>query len=316
MKKAVLKTLIYADLFDYPLTAEELYRRLIGKRLLNNPFKDKFYFLPGRQKLLKLRRERELVTSRKMTRAKQLAGLLRLIPTVKLVGVTGSVAANNAKSEDDIDFLIIAQSGCLWTTRFLVTLLLWPVKRKSKKTSVKDKNKICLNLFLDTDHLGIFAKQKDLFLAHEVLNLKLVWDRNDTYQKFLKANYWVKEFLPNCTPSPVILRSEATKDLLELGFFSASRRIRISKACFEHKMTITAKFARMQNWIEKFFYHWQLAWMKGKRTDELVGPHLIAFHPGGLRQKVLKDYQEKLALFDISSNSGQKKSSQKGSQAN
>ena len=43
-------------------------------------------------------------------------------------------------------------------------------------------------------------KEQDLFSAHEVCQMKLVWEKERTYQKFLKANQWSQEFLPNWKP--------------------------------------------------------------------------------------------------------------------
>jgi len=39
--------------------------------------------------------------------------------------------------------------------------------------------------------------ERDLFSAHEVLQMEPVFDRGNTYKKFLLANKWVKTFLPN-----------------------------------------------------------------------------------------------------------------------
>ena len=55
-------------------------------------------------------------------------------------------------------------------------------------------------MFLDERHLQIPKKEQDLFSAHEVCQLKVIWEKDGIYQKFLKENQWVRQFLPNWKP--------------------------------------------------------------------------------------------------------------------
>ncbi len=216
MKQAILKTFIYADLFDFPLTRDEIWQRLIWKRGPKRLRKEDFdialeriekekriekdsglYFLLGRTKIVRIRKKRGVEAIRKFKIAKKIAKILKVIPTIKFVGLTGSVAAKNAERIDDIDLFIISSSGWLWTTRFFTTLLLSILGVRRKPGEKKSQNKICLNMFLDEDHLDVFVKDKDLFLAYEIYQLKLLWQRGNIYQKFIRANLWVKDFLPN-----------------------------------------------------------------------------------------------------------------------
>lgn len=220
-KKAILRTLAYADVFDYPLKEKEIYRFLISQSpFRRNPAKraisssklqkellilspeaskkDGFYFLKGREKIVSLRKERERWSREKLKIAKRVANWLKLIPSIKMVAVTGALAMNNSDKEDDIDLFIITSTNRLWFSRGLVVtfLRLTGLYRRPGKI----KNRICPNMLLDESHLKIPKKEQDLFSAHEVCQLKLLWDRNKTYQKFVKENQWVKRFLPNWKP--------------------------------------------------------------------------------------------------------------------
>jgi len=281
-----LATLIYADLFDFPLKKEEIWRRLIWrlsrkggvrparknfeKNLKNFNFKDGFYFLPGRQRILGLRREREVESAKKLRIAKQAAKILKIIPLVKFVGLSGSVAAGNPKKGDDIDFFIIARAGWLWTTRFLTTFLFSLLRVRRRPGDKSFRNKICLNMFLDESRLDIFSQNQDLFIAYEICQLKLLWQRDSTYQKFLLANLWIKDFLPNAvknTLASVPKRNRGT--LLE------------------------------RNMVERFFYQFQRWWMKKRRTKEIITPYFIAFHPKGIRFKVLKKFRLRARHYEL-----------------
>ncbi len=215
MKKEILQTLSYADVFDYPLSVSEVWRFLISQRktkvrdvqkalarmgtdlkLINT--EGGFYFLPGRKEIIETRRKRERESRKKLEIAEKVAGILRKIPWVKMIGVTGALAMENSNKEDDIDLFIITSKNRLWLTRGLVVtfLRLTGLYRRPGKI----KNKICPNMLLDEDHFEVPKNEQDLFSAHEVCQLKVIWEREGIYQKFLKENQWSKKFLPNWKP--------------------------------------------------------------------------------------------------------------------
>ncbi len=214
LQKAILKTLAYADIFDYPLNLKEIQKFLIGKKfksqekikkeiqespelLLRIDHQKNFYFLKGREKIVKLRREREKISQKKLKIAQRVSRWLKIIPTIKMVAVTGALAMNNSDEEGDIDLLIITKKNRLWLTRFLVVFLVELIAKRRRPQDKKVKDKICLNMFLDEDHLKIPKKEQNLFTAHEVCQVKTLWQKDKTYQKFFKVNLWLKNFLPN-----------------------------------------------------------------------------------------------------------------------
>ncbi|OIN88915.1 hypothetical protein COW80_03425 [Candidatus Beckwithbacteria bacterium CG22_combo_CG10-13_8_21_14_all_01_47_9] len=186
----MFKTIAYADIFDYPLTASEVNLWLIKGDSLA-PVKKGYYYLPGREGLIALRRHRERFSQLKWPMAYRTAKILSFIPSVKLVAVTGALAMNNADKNDDIDLMIITAKNRLWLTRLLASILLFSHLRHGQKIY----NKLCLNLWLDETNLAI--KQRNLYIAHEICQARSVLDRDGTYQKFIKANLWYKQFLPN-----------------------------------------------------------------------------------------------------------------------
>lgn len=202
-KQIILETLHYADIFDYPLTVEEIFKYAV------EPLKDAdptslselrgaggYYCLPGREEIVGLRRRREEWSRPKSRKAQRIASLLKFIPWIKLIGVTGALAMGNSDEEDDIDLMIITSSGRLWLTRGLVAafLLLTGQYRRANKI----KNRICPNLMLSEKALEF--PDRDLFTAHEIVQMKPIFERGNTYQKFLRANKWIKDFLPNWRP--------------------------------------------------------------------------------------------------------------------
>ncbi|KPJ70358.1 hypothetical protein AMJ51_02135 [Microgenomates bacterium DG_75] len=216
-RKAILRTLAYADIFDYPLTSSEVWRFLIGQKKVGIDTLQKvlkqiqadekqieadidFYFLAKRRKIIALRKKRQIWSRKKMKIARRAAGWLKLLPSIKMVAVTGALAMENSDKDDDIDLLIITAENRLWLTRLLTVLLIEMVAQRRRPGDKQVKDKICLNMFLDESHLRVPKKEQDLFAAHEVCQLKPIWERIGTYQKFIQKNQWVKQFLPNWRP--------------------------------------------------------------------------------------------------------------------
>jgi hypothetical protein len=212
-----LKTLAYADVFDYPLTAPEIWKFLITEKridperflreILEMRGEKKqvvtdgpFFCLPGRKKIIALRKKRQRWSQKKLKIARRVAKWLKLIPWIKMIAVTGNLAMENSDRGDDIDLLVVMTKNRLWLTRFFTVLLVELVSHRRRPGDKEAKDKICLNMFLDETHLAVPKKERDLFSAHEVCQLKVIWEKDNLYQKFLKKNQWIKEFLPNWRP--------------------------------------------------------------------------------------------------------------------
>lgn len=207
MMKAILSTLAYADIFDYPLTKKEISRFLISEspqKLITLPddigYKDGFYFLKGREKIVAIRKKREEFSRQKLNIALRVASWLKLIPTIKMIGITGALAMNNAGGDDDIDLLIVTGENRLWLTRLLATAIVELVASRRRPKDKIFRDKICLNMFLDERYLAVPKKERDLFTAHEVCQLRPIYGKNGIYKKFLEKNLWVKKYLPNWKP--------------------------------------------------------------------------------------------------------------------
>lgn len=288
LQSAILATLAYHDIFDYPLTKDEIHKFLVGEnadpikveKSLQALAKDKkisqingLFFLKGRNKIVKLRRSRGKFSSLKLKRAKLLARLLMLVPTINLVAVSGALAMENAQKNDDIDLAIITAKNTLWSTRLLANTILQPFRRKAG--GPHSKNKACLNLFIDESSLKIGTQ--NLYSAHEVAQMRPLWQRRNTYSRFLKANTWVKNYLPNWQPE------------VNGKWKIVNRKTWLSK----FYLPFTINYSPIENLSKSF----QLKYMKKKITTEKIGEHQLFFHPKDTESWVLKTYVKKLSKF-------------------
>jgi hypothetical protein len=199
IRDAVLKTLTYADLFDYPLHSEEIREGLFDCAASLNEVNEalaewerrgvieqhnRLFFIRGRGRIVAVREQRRQQTQRLL---QEHAWLLRLVinfPFVRSVSLSGAGAFENCKQADDIDVFILAAPRRLWAVNAaLVVLLNLLGKRKT----------ICLNCLLDLDHLRV--DDRDFFVAHQIAFLRPL-SGIEHFRQFQAANNWIYSYLP------------------------------------------------------------------------------------------------------------------------
>lgn len=276
-----MAAILYADIFDYPLTKSEILTWSV-KRMGIVPGeagkRGGFLFASGRGTVVDIRIGREQAAMEKWAIARKAASFLRSIPTIQLVGVTGGLAMNNAKFEDDIDFFFIVAPGCLWVTRLFAVLAMELLGKRRRRGKTDVKNTICLNMFMTEDCLAIPKEEHDLYVAHEVLQMQPLWSRRDAYGKFLRANSWVKKFLPNA---------------FKKRFTNYDLRIK------EKPLLILDVAIYILRLFEPLARIIQLQYMKTHRTTEFVSDTVLRFHPKDARVWVRRALSDRLSRHNI-----------------
>ena len=310
LEQAIVASLVYFDIFDYPLTADEiaywlplpvglarshlarLMKELVRKRVLAQ--KEGFYCIFGREEIISKRKENQKLSVLKLKIAQKIAQILIKVPGVLLVGLTGNLAMMAAQKNDDIDFLIITQRGKIWTARFLMVLLLEILGRRRRPESKQIRDKICLNLFLEEAHLYFEKSKQDLYIAHEILQMRPLVERDTSrypsgyrkeniYRRFLESNVWVRDFLPNA----FIEKTRIYKQ--DLVIFPKKRR----------RKSIFTGYQSVSVWvpIEKILAFLQLWYMRKRQTTEQVEKGQFFFHPQDKRREVMEQYQKRILKF-------------------
>lgn len=196
---AVAKTIAYGGYFNFPLSLEEIHFWLISPRLVPKSLIKK-YITTLKPKDIKLKKDLLANTKRKEAIALKLLKFICLFPFIRLIAFTGSVAVNNTKKNDDLDLIIITEPNTLWFTRPLFLLLLSLVfnrRHPGDNSSKKTKNAFCPNLWLDMLSLTVPKKRQNIYTAHEVLQVRPLYDRGNTYQNFIRSNPWTSHYLAN-----------------------------------------------------------------------------------------------------------------------
>jgi len=198
LEQAVLETLAYSDIFEYPLRLEEIYRYLpmsvsaeelpAALKALNGRVgeKDGFYFLVGREEIVSIRRQREGRSRELMPYALRYGRILGSLPFVRMVALTGSLAVLNVSKNPDFDYMLVTLPGRVWTARAFAVLF--------NRFTRPFGHTLCPNLIVAETALE--WPLHDLYSARELCQMIPITGL-DVYQKLLKANAWAKEFLPN-----------------------------------------------------------------------------------------------------------------------
>lgn len=281
-KEAILKSLSYFAIFQYPLTKKELWHYLLWEKkspiqfsLFNRSLflleKNKlvlkkealFYQLPSKINWAKKRKIKEKIASKKLALAKKTTRILSFIPTIKMIGLSGSLSLGIGEIQDDIDLFIICQKNTLWFSRLIINLLLIFLGLKRTPKSQKTKDKICPNMFMEEDKLTLPKNEQDLYSAHELAFIKPLFQKEDLYQRLIKANSWAKFYLPN-------------------AFLIFPNNYKTPKSnlliCF----------------LNQILYKLQFNYMKSKITNEVITKHYVRFHPKDARYWILSKYNQQL----------------------
>lgn len=222
LSEAVDQTLAYADVFDYPLTAFEIHRYLVGcpaslaaveQYLAENPALypqlDGYYTLPGQSRLVELRKQRAKTSQALRVHARRYARMMENLPFIRMVALTGSLAMENVSHGADIDYLIVTERGRLWLARAMVILLGYFARLQSLT--------ICPNYLITT--AGLYFQDQTLYTAHELAQMAPLAGM-ETYLEIRRQNTWVETFLPNAGGPPaggVGCQSLATPVLKRMG---------------------------------------------------------------------------------------------------
>lgn len=258
-------SVFYHNIFEYPLAHSELIRWTPinpPKKQIKVEHKEGFYFVSGKEGLIYKREVRKRHSQKKKKIAEKASKIMSHIPFIKMVGISGSVAMNNATKDSDIDLIVITKQGRLWTCRFITYLLLNLLGfhlRIPRNTTQKDR--LCLNIWLDENNLAWEKKEHNFYTAHEILQVKPLVNKDNTYERWLLKNSWVFKFWPNAVDKRLINNIDTTY----MKLYNS-------------------------NLFENIVYRIQLFYMKAKITREIVKPGYAIFHPQDLSRKIVKKY--------------------------
>ena len=231
--------------------------------------------------------------------------LVTLAPSIKFVGLSGSVAMLNADEDHDLDLFIITGKNRLWTGRFIALLLtqLLGIRRSRHSGKVRrsvgprpeslldsgvvplsgtpqndnnetmkqcsnfTRDKICLNLFFDESDPAVPKFKRSEYVAHEVLQMKPLIEKDNIYLRFIDANRWVFDIFPNT-------KNDYRRLLTDYHRYSYPRK------------SVSHPWKSLVNKIESILKKMQLYFIRKHQTTEIITENQLWFHPDDFAKKV------------------------------
>ena len=305
-ESSVLKTLVYFDIFDYPLTLVEIWRYLyqvpeislleVQKVLENSENLKKFietrkgfYFLKGRSDLINIRLERYNIANSKFKKARKMVKLLRFIPFIGLVAVCNNLGYNNATEKSDIDLFLITSPKRIWTARFYSFLLLKLLGQRPKEG--KSKDKICISVFVTEDKMNLkelMLDEEDIHFVYWLSQFVPLYDQKNIWPEFVKANLWARQYLANSY------------------FYSTNPKRSVKPSRFIKKFKEVFHFGALGDFLEKLYKKIQLKVMPqvlknmaNQSTRVVINDQVLKFHSNDRRAEYRSRYLKKLEELEI-----------------
>jgi hypothetical protein len=302
LEKAILQTVAYFNVFNYPLTPWEIWKWLFWST--SNPvprfievleavdhsplLKQKlertsgFVYVKGRPELVSLRQERYRLALIKMKKVKRFVKALRVFPFIQYIGVCNSLGLANARTESDNDLFIIAEPNHIWAVRFLTTAF---ARLRGLRPSVTNRaDTFCLSFFITTDVLDLshLRYAEDPYFNVWLASLVPIFDPNHISAQLWQNNPWINSQLPNA-----------------IGRQLATQR-EVGKTWVTGLLVIFFRW----RWFEYLVKHIQLRILpaslrKLANTDSrvIINDQILKFHDNDRRQQYAQQYHENATLL-------------------
>jgi len=296
MKSSILKVLAYFDLFDYPVTTDEILffmdkevslidlkaelEALTHKGLL---FPDGNFYALRQDPELAIRRIRGNRHADELLKiAARISRQLYLFPYVRGIGISGSLSKHFADEQADIDYFIITRRNRLWIARTLMHLF------KKMNYLRNRQNWYCMNYYVDEEALEI--KEKNIFTATEMITL-LPASGNGGLVKFFDANNWTAHYFPHYRT-----RQKEAKGPVPTSFLKTSLENLLDNRWGDRLDDL------LQRWTSR---RWEKKELRGDRNEKghrmslQNEKHFSRPNPENFQQRVLGRYEIRLKELQI-----------------
>ncbi len=211
LETAILVTVAYYDVFDRPLTARAIARKLCGWRadeaavraeLAESPLlqrtlesTDGWFVLAGRVGLIPQFAARAPTRRQKWRRAEGFAAAAQYVPFMRGIIVGGSLAIGAVRPQSDIDLVCLTAERRLWTARLCAVILrvAWNQRRRKPLLTPK-QDKIDLLHMMSVD--APEAQRRSLYTAALLRDGLVLHDEASVAHRYAAANGWVREYWP------------------------------------------------------------------------------------------------------------------------
>ena len=285
----ILRVLLYFDIFNYPLTAQELERFtflaptqiapcMVELRKRGFIFKlNEYYGLQNDISVAIRRQNGNKLAEQRMMAAKKFSAIIHTFPFVRAVLLSGSISKGYMDENSDIDYFIITSPGRLWLVRTLLVLF-------RRAFLFNSRRNFCTNYFVTTGKLEI--QEKNIFTALEITTL-LSMTGIKICSQFMESNKWSEHYFPY--------------------------RTHLKEVCEEREPWFKRVGEKLLSfsWMDKIERHlmnysiqrWKKTYGHSLNAPDFniafqSTPHVSRSHPEFYQKKVLNLYQQKIKAFE------------------
>lgn len=292
---SVLRTIIYYDIFNYPLTENDILTNCGSSKASHSPCLDALKFLIDNNVIYSLgeyyslnnnyadveRRIKGNEEAKKWIKKSQsFSRIISWFPFVRGISLSGSLSKGFVDEDPDIDYFIITKPGRLWIARSLLIAF--------KKIFLLNSYKyFCLNYFIAQDNLEI--EEKNLFTATEIATMIPVFG-NHVKRSFFESNNWIKTFYPNF-------------EVDEMENVPFNKTITLKRFL---EFLLKGKIGdRLDAWfMKKTMKHWSKKYKGSFSEEEFLitfksGKNVSKHHPQNFQKKVLDKFSAKLKEIEL-----------------
>jgi hypothetical protein len=289
--KALLHAILYFDIFNYPITAEEAIafaplsvnafsnvealEKLVSEKLI---FRfGNFYSAQNNPQLADRRIGGNELAVKKMKAARRFSQIVSSFPFVRAVLLSGSISKGYMDEKSDIDYFIITEAKRLWIVRTALAVF-------RRVFLFNSHTNLCTNYFIDMENLSI--PDQNIFTATELCTLIPMYGQ-DVVQRFNQANSWALKILPHAkfNNAECLDKHEVIKNRIENIFSFSSMNI-------------------LNQWLmKKSMYFWKRKYAHALSSSDFE----IAFrtkegvsksHPRFFQRRALEQFKIKIQDFE------------------
>ena len=295
--KAVISTLLYYGVFNFPLTLAEIMDNTNYKWQSENELKqtlnilvslgmismhDGYFFPFNKHQLVTNRLTITKNTEPYYTKAQKYSRIISYFPFVVGVLITGSLSKGCIAKDGDIDYLIITKPGRLWLCRGLLVFY--------KKLFLFNSRKyFCVNYYVDSESLTI--PDHNIFTATEVISAMPTYNRQ-ICANFITDNNWLTNYYPNKKVNTQLCVDELNTDKIKL--YSE----KLLDGIVGEKLDKLFMRLFIWRWKQKFKGSDISRFEVNFRSRKNVSKH----HPNGFQFIVLDAYNKSIAEFEANYN--------------
>lgn len=304
LEQSVVDTVRFFDLYDMPVTATQIWQHLVvGKSgydhhislpelqhvIASSDFlkehtetKWGYFTMKGRLSLVSKRLRRHAIAQDKWKIVKRCAPFLALVPFVRALAGSGSLAVDNTKYTSDLDIFVIVKEGRIWTARLLLLAVSALLGRRRAYGDQHAPDMLCLNHYITDSSLLISRDIQNVCMAMQYACLVPIFE-DSLLRKFHQRNQgWMSTFVSTATRPHVLHRYTL---VLHRGVLFVKEQV---------EKILLEPFGDSIEYFAELLQRYVISRHRSPRGRIVLAYHELAFHPDTKVPALVKQFEHSL----------------------